>query len=76
MSGEGDAGAWPVRREGDTVVLAASGDFDLATAPHLRERLQDLLAGGAQRVVVDLRDVAFVDSIGLGVLVSALKRYR
>jgi anti-sigma B factor antagonist len=76
MTSPVDDDAWPMHQEGDAAVLVASGDIDLATAPRLRDRLQELLAGGAQRVVVDLAAVTFIDSIGLGVLVSALKRYR
>jgi anti-sigma B factor antagonist len=61
--------------EGWTIV-AASGEIDVATAPGLRERLVSLIADGAHRVVVDLEDVDFIDSTGLGVLVGGLKRLR
>lgn len=57
-------------------VLRASGEIDVATAPALRDRLAELHDRGATRVVVDLEDVAFVDSTGLGVLVGGLRRAR
>ena len=44
--------------------------------PRLRERLIELVDGGAPHVVVDLGRVEFLDSTGLGVLVGALKRLR
>ncbi len=57
-------------------VLGVSGEIDVYTAPSLRERLLDLAQQGTTRVVVDLSAVSFVDSTGLGVLVSGLKRFR
>ena len=58
------------------LVLEVEGEIDMATAPKLRERLLAAVNDGAHRVVVDLSEVAFVDSTGLGVLIGALKRVR
>ena len=57
-------------------VLEVGGEVDVYTAPTLRERLVELVDGGARNVVVDLGRVDFLDSTGLGVLVGALKRLR
>jgi anti-sigma B factor antagonist len=62
--------------QGEWAVLALSGEVDLATAPAVRERLNELADGGARHLVVDLALVGFLDSIGLGVLVAAYKRLR
>lgn len=57
-------------------VLEVGGEVDVYTAPRLRERLVELIDGGARSVIVDLGRVDFLDSTGLGVLVGALKRLR
>jgi anti-anti-sigma factor len=51
-------------------VLHIKGEVDLATAPLLRERLLGLEGS----VVVDLADVAFLDSTAISTLVVARKR--
>ena len=56
------------------LVLAVSGELDLATAPALRERLGAALDSGTTRIVVDLREVTFMDSVGLAAVVHARSR--
>jgi anti-sigma B factor antagonist len=62
-----------VRPGAGHVVLAVTGDVDIATAPQLRARLADTL-GRWPGVVVDLDGVGFLDSTGLGVLVAAYNK--
>lgn len=57
-------------------VVHVTGELDLATAPRLREEFVRLMDGGVRTVTVDMAQLAFIDSTGLAVLVSALKRLR
>jgi anti-anti-sigma factor len=59
-------------RDGRAVVVIR-GELDLATAPDLEAVLSERLDAG-QDVVVDLRELAFLDSTGLRVLVAAHAR--
>jgi anti-sigma B factor antagonist len=61
--------------DGRTVV-AVGGEIDVYTAPRLRDTITSLIAGGAHHLVIDLSDVEFLDSTGLGVLVGGLKKVR
>jgi anti-sigma B factor antagonist len=64
------------REVGDWTVVSVGGEIDVYTAPGLRERLNELVASGHYRLVVDMERVDFLDSTGLGVLVGGLKRVR
>ena len=58
---------------GVTVVRPAGARVDLQVAGEFRTALLQLIAGQHHQLVIDLGDVHFVDSSGLGALVSALK---
>jgi anti-sigma B factor antagonist len=55
------------------VVLVPHGRLNLVSAPPLRARIEDLIADGRTRIVVDLGAVESVDSSGLGALIGCLK---
>ena len=57
-------------------IIVAHGEIDVATSPILRSELAVVLTLRPDEITLDLRDVGFVDSSGLGVLVGALKRLR
>jgi anti-sigma B factor antagonist len=59
-----------------TTVVAVAGELDVATAPALRAELYRVIDQGVATIVVDLADMDFIDSTGLGVLVGALKRMK
>lgn len=60
----------------DGPLLRVRGEVDVYTSPALRDELYRLIDGGATNVTLDLADMDFIDSSGLGVFVGALKRIR
>lgn len=65
-----------VSRLDSTYEVRLLGELDLATATPLRDELSRLMSDGPTQVTVDMADLAFIDSTGLSVLISALKRLR
>jgi anti-sigma B factor antagonist len=57
-------------------VLSLRGEIDVYTAPRMRQAIVDLVDAGSLNIVVDMQNVDFLDSTGLGVLVEGLKRVR
>lgn len=57
-------------------IIELEGELNASSARTLKALIQELLEAGPAQVVVDLGRVSFIDSSGLGALVSALKRTR
>lgn len=64
--------------EGDVTVVSVAGEIDVFSAPELDAELSRQIAvpGRTPLVLVDLDEVKFMDSTGLGVLVKALTGVR
>src|SRR5262245_34700813 len=54
--------------------LTLRGEIDMRSAPALKEALGSAIGEGPTALLVDLREVEFMDSSGLGALVSGMKR--
>lgn len=65
-----------VRHVENVTVLQLAGSLDISNAHHIRQTLIDETSGESAQVVVNLRDLSFVDSSGLAALVQGLKRAR
>jgi anti-sigma B factor antagonist len=63
-----------VHRDGPAAVVAVSGELDLASGPELESQLDELAAPGTTLVIVDLRQLDFMDSTGLSIIVRAHQR--
>jgi len=57
-------------------ILSIEGEVDLYSAPAVRDAALAAMDSGVDHLVLDLTDVPFMDSSGLGVIVACLKRLR
>ena len=57
-----------------TPVLDLSGEVDSYNAPKLRDKMTALIDNTNANLVINLTDVEYIDSTGLGTLVAGLKR--
>jgi anti-anti-sigma factor len=66
-------GTLVVRRaqDADAEVVSLCGELDLANAGTAETELREALSSGG-KVVVDMRELEFIDSTGIALLVSAL----
>jgi anti-sigma B factor antagonist len=56
------------RREGDRHTLLLTGELDIATAPELEGKAQELCSNDASELVLDLTKLEFIDSAGLNAI--------
>lgn len=59
-----------------TAVLRPSGRLNMVAAPGFKSLLEETVSSGQTRIVVDLGEVTFIDSSGLGALIAGLKSSR
>ncbi|MET0704161.1 MAG: STAS domain-containing protein [Mycobacterium sp.] len=58
--------------DSNITVIKPVGRLNMAGASTLRKQLQGIVDGGSSRIVVDLSTTEFIDSSGLGALISGL----
>ncbi len=71
---EGKALELDVKYGESASVISLKGDIDMYTSPDLRAGLIDAVSKTKKKLAVYLRDVTYIDSSGLAVLIDALKR--
>lgn len=65
-----------ISEKAGVLIVEPRGEIDAYTAPRFKEEMVRVMQEGKARLIVDLSKVSFMDSSGLGVLVSVLKRTR
>ncbi len=61
------------RHECEILIFSIEGDFDSRNAGEVKEEIRNSILNGEKKVIINLEGVTYIDSAGLGTLVSALK---
>ena len=62
--------------EEQMVLFEIQGEMDVFSSPAVKQKIAEAVEEGDHYVIIDLRRVSYMDSTGLGVLISGLKRTR
>lgn len=63
-------------RDTDVLTVALHGEVDVLTVDRVRQSLSEAIAAQPAEIVVDLADLSFIDSTGLGALIFGFQRAR
>ncbi|MCD6218034.1 STAS domain-containing protein [bacterium] len=61
------------REKGKVLIFDVQGDLDAKSASILKEKINEKITDGKSLILINLSAVPYMDSAGLGVLVSGLK---
>jgi anti-sigma B factor antagonist len=65
-----------ITQEKDVTIVEVTGQLIVGNRQELKDNVLKLLDGGSRKYLIDFRDTAYIDSSGLGVLVSLSKKIR
>ena len=58
----------------DILVIPLEGDLDVASVPRVRSYLEQRIAEGCTRVILNLACTEYVDSLGMGLILATARR--
>lgn len=68
--------SFTITKQGDVSVVAIEGQLIVSNRQELKQKMLEELEGGARKLLVDFSQTGYIDSSGLGVLVSLSKKIR
>jgi anti-sigma B factor antagonist len=68
--------SFSIKKEAEVVVVDVEGQLIVGNRQELKQKVLDSLEGGTRRFVIDFTKTGYIDSSGLGVLVSLSKKVR
>lgn len=68
--------SFEISHEGGVTVIDVTGQLIVGNRRELKDAVLEQLDGGARKYLVNFEDTAYIDSSGLGVLVSLSKKIR
>lgn len=61
----------------DTVViLDIDGEIDLYNAPEIKDTIKQQMDAGHKKIIINLENVSYIDSSGIGALISSLSNLK
>ena len=64
------------RTSGDVVMLDIAGEIDLYNAPEIKDIISKLIEEQKYNVIINLEKVSYIDSSGIGALISSLSNLK
>ena len=64
------------RSKGDVVLLDITGEIDLYNAPEIKDIINKLISEKKYNIVINLEKVSYIDSSGIGALISSLSNLK
>jgi anti-sigma B factor antagonist len=64
------------RSRGDIIILDITGEIDLYNAPEIKDIVNKLIEDRRYNVIINLEDVSYIDSSGIGALISSLSNLK
>lgn len=58
----------------DILVIPLEGDLDVNSVPRVRALIDDNIAAGCKRIIINLADVTYVDSLGVALLLTSARK--
>lgn len=74
VNGIPEAFAVKSRRSDDVLIIAVTGELDAANVELLDQTIREAEEGDSETIFLDLRELSFIDSMGLSVLLEARRR--
>src|SRR6056297_284199 len=60
----------------ENIIVKISGDIDAYHSPKMKEEMEGYIKGDFKNIILDFQGVPYIDSAGLGTLVSILREVR
>ncbi|MBL8993564.1 MAG: STAS domain-containing protein [Spirochaetia bacterium] len=58
------------------VILDIDGEIDLYNAPEIKDTIKAQMDGGHKKIIINLENVSYIDSSGIGALISSLSNLK
>ena len=64
------------REKNAVIILDINGEIDLYNAPDIKDTIKQLIDEGKRQIIINLEKVSYLDSSGIGVLISSLSNLK